>query len=104
MAQLKLQPARRIGDAWAASPRLHRRGPIEAVGPVSTGAAAAADLHAFTGVAQLKPVGPLPVFWRRRYLHAFTGVAQLKPCPFCLLVRMSYYLHAFTGVAQLKQG
>ena len=37
------------------------------------------NLHAFTGVAQLKPSVPPHPQLGLSYLHAFTGVAQLKP-------------------------
>ena len=38
------------------------------------------NLHAFTGVAELKPDPARPERTRRRrHLHAYTGVAELKP-------------------------
>ncbi len=36
------------------------------------------DLHAFTGVAQLKHQSKQQELYLVHYLHAFTGVAQLK--------------------------
>ncbi len=85
------------------SPRLHRRGPIEAaIAPFFCDECS--DLHAFTGVAQLKRLCPVDVAGTRPHLHAFTGVAQLKLIrdSLCPEIRMGY-LHAFTGVAQLKR-
>ncbi len=60
------------------SPRLHRRGPIEAMGSQATAPSGLHDLHAFTGVAQLKLELCEKSLRDGVNLHAFTGVAQLK--------------------------
>ena len=88
------------------SPRLHRRGRIEAGNHSAAGNPAASCLHAFTGVAELKH-GVLfhPLRVQRGRLHAFTGVAELKRHD-VLPERGDGRprLHAFTGVAELKRG
>ncbi len=66
------------------------------------GAQPRADLHAFTGVAQLKLRRSVKPFLSFANLHAFTGVAQLKSREAELGAFPLANLHAFTGVAQLK--
>ena len=79
VAELKLGRGHAHAGRVAASPRLHRRGRIEAVNTAPPIAITAeAGLHAFTGVAELKPHGPTGRRPRRPRLHAFTGVAELK--------------------------
>ncbi len=109
------------------SPRLHRRGPIEALQKSSV-PNGQEYLHALTGVAQLKPTCIGKGVAIEPYLHAFTGVAQLKhwvsngDCTiidrsprlhrrgpiealrWCVQTENTANLHAFTGVAQLKRG
>ena len=130
VAELKRPRSRRNRgrSGTATSPRLHRRGRIEAARRTACSSRRSSRLHAFTGVAELKPspgrAAPSPASTR---LHAFTGVAELKraspsfvrpklpPSPRLHrrgrieasasgMVRASSSsgLHAFTGVAELK--
>ena len=67
-----------IGTAPLPSPRLHRRGRIEAEPILSAIFTRVDGLHGFTAVAELKPSCAYPhMEWDHR-LHGFTAVAELK--------------------------
>ncbi len=60
------------------SPRLHRRGPIEAHLLKILGGLRMDRLHGFIAVAQLKRNRPNHPFRNKSRLHGFIAVAQLK--------------------------
>ncbi len=80
VAQLKPELTDEKIEASTPSPRLHRRGPIEAPGQGYGVRQELRSLHGFIAVAQLK----LPLQRRDKRcflecLHGFIAVAQLKP-------------------------
>ncbi len=101
LIQLSTPP---VEVALFASPRLHRRGRIEARLVVNGRNPAHPHLHGFTAVAELKlrevcPLGPRdessPRLHRRGRIEAYASIS--------VILSFRRYLHGFTAVAELKQ-
>src|SRR5438445_216316 len=85
------------------SPRLHRRGRIEAKDIQKLKPLLGFGLHGFTAVVELKRRDEnLPRFLPHARLHGVAAIAEVKPEHQATVRGQKARLHGFTAVAELK--